>query len=1025
MRTRSILAMLFICASALNVSPVAAQQPSRPQQAASGRANADTIVIEAREGTKLGLDLSPDGETIVIDLLGQLWLLPAWGGEARPITDAVRDTAEDLDPNFSPDGKSIVFRSDRPGGQGVWLLSLEEGTIRKLVDIEPIGFNPGFHPPHPAPSPDGQHVAYTARHTIWIVGIEDGGTRHLAIEGLPQPLVRDPTWSPDGSRIAFANAAWYMPMGGRIWEVDAGGGTAEPVTSEGVTGLNPSYAPDGKRIAFFAPDSASRRQLWVVELETGDTQRLTSHDDLAAVTGRPRWTPAGDAIVYSADGKLWRTPVAGGTAVEIPFEATLQFEQQRPALPEVEFPSASEELPARGHMGLALSPDGSRIAMMALGKLWIVPIGGTPQAVTALPSFHEGLTWSPDGTEVAWSAGPTGAEDIFATDVETGRTRCLTSLPGREERPSWSPDGARIAFFHWEKPALETPPWDRSDIATHLHVVSIGSEPLQAVDSATHLGNTLNWPNSLYDHGEELPQWSPTGNALLSFWTPTTVVPGTGAAPWMIALDGESEPVEGFPKDAAFVNWIADSSVIYVEDDLLWRGRIKDGRFEGTEQLGDDPALYPTVAQDGSVLYVSGDGLRIRRPDGRVETLGWPLTYRTPDAPQPVLIHNVRVIDGLGTEPRGPSDILVRDGRIVEIGRAGEITAGSDVHVVDAAGRTLLPGLIDLHVHAWDDAMLPGSLYFGITTVRDMGSQLGRMAALRDAVAAGAFPGPRVILAGHRYIPGSIDRRTGEPWHLLADEGSSLRALALAQTYGVETVKVYRPVTVPAGARLVREAHARGMRITSHCAHALPLVAAGIDSKEHVGYQCDERDAGLFYEDMLRLFERASIEVIPTVETRRGFYFPEMVEDPEIAPLLSPAMRWLAQLLPPQTAARFPGMGSTFRSAAERLHAAGVTLGAGSDVDVPGSLHWELEGLVLVGLSPLEAIAAATGAAARIIGAEASIGTIEEGKLADLVVLDADPLEDISNTRKIWKVFVGGHEVDRSALLEIISFRLN
>ena len=131
----------------------------------------------------------------------------------------------------------------------------------------------------------------------------------------------------------------------------------------------------------------------------------------------------------------------------------------------------------------------------------------------------------------------------------------------------------------------------------------------------------------------------------------------------------------------------------------------------------------------------------------------------------------------------------------------------------------------------------------------------------------------------------------------------------------------------------------------------------------------------------------------------------------------------MVQMVPPQAAARFDGLGQTSRSTAERLHAAGVILGAGTDIDVPGSLHWELEGLVLVGLSPLEAIAAATGTAARIIGAEGSIGSIEEGKLADLVILDADPLEDITNTRKIWKVFQGGREVDRNALLEMMSLR--
>lgn len=966
----------------------------------------ETVAVRTHEGTALGFDLSPDGRRIVFDLVGQLWELPAGGGEARPLTDAVRDTAEDLDPSWSPDGRRIVFRGERRGRTGLWLLEPGAGRPRQLTQLpDPDGFDG-----QAAWSPDGSTIAFVRlsppgdgsgrwHSRLALLDLAGGEPRELPLPARVGSDVRDPAWHPDGRRLAVAAASATGNDGGRIWLVEPGTGYAALLTSQAA--LAPAFAPDGSRLAFFAPDSADRMQLWMLRLDVPGAvpTRLTSQPDVTPA--RARWARDGRSLMYGANGRLWRVAAAAASRpAEIGFTAALSFERPRRALPPARFPRPGTPQPVRAFMGLALSPDAGQVGMLALGRLWVMPVGGAPREVAEVPFGAHHLAWSPDGRTLAWSAGPWREEDLFETEPATGRTRRITALAGREDHPMFAPDGRWLAFSH-----------EPVEDSTVLRIVEVRDLPVSD-PGHTH---ALAW------HSGADAAWSPASDHLL--YLTGGFAPGRPTRGAVVRLSGGEREVPRVPDSPLFPQW-TEGGLVFVRHARVWRVPFDSGgMLSEPVPLGSNPALYASAARDGTVLYVSGGGLHLRSPDGRERRLGWPLSY-TPPMPGPLLIRNARIVDGTGRPATPPRDIVIEQGRIARIGAPGT-NAPDSARVVDARGGYVIPGLMDLHAHTYRPDLLPGFAYFGVTTVRDQGSAMGPLVAYADAIAAGRLAGPRVDYGGIQlYTDWAYDTEEGQGIEPEADPDHAIRAVRLAEAFGSQHIKTRTFRRWDINARLIAEAHRLGMRVTGHCAHPLPLVAAGMDAKEHAAF-CGPRIDVPIHDDLVQLYRSAGIAVVPTLlystlALRLGER-PDLLEhDPELAPFLPPRSQF-AWMLNLDSAGRreYARFAESGRETTARLAAAGVTLGTGTDVwQIPTGTHMELEELVAAGLSPLAALHAATGAAARIIGAERELGTIETGKWADLVILDADPTADIRNTRRIRAVIQGGALVDRAAVLE-------
>lgn len=969
------------------------------------------ISLELHEGTQLAFDLSPDGRMIVFDLLGQLWLLPATGGDAKPLTDSIKDQAEDLGPVFSPDGKHIAFHSVRPEGEGIWLLSLEDKLLKRIKK-ESYG-PPPYDPDHLAWSPDGRKIAFARSDQVLTIDVKTGEEKRIEVQGLPKRdrQLKAPDWSHDGNRLAVVDELDWGP-GGNVWEVPANGGMAVSLLTD--EGFAPSYSPDGQFMAFFARQAQTQRRLCVWDIQTKNVTTLVDDLDIACLS--LSWFPDSSSLLFSADGRLWRIDRGGQNRKEIPFTAKLEFRRDVSEFRPVRFPSPSSKVPARGHMGLALSPDGNKIGLIALGKLWVFAPNKTPQPVTSLPPSAEGLAWSPDGRQIAWSSGLGGIEDLFATNIQSAQTRRLTELPGSETKPSWSPDGKFIAFIHRPMPGQSQ---DAIELRPRLRAISAN------IPTITRLEETIDVAE------ESWGSWSPDSRGLLVVREDQTD---------FCLLNGSPRKLSTFPKPPEYLqylHWMKDGSIIYVYNDKLWKAKFGEEKgIEGVAiALSDDPALYLSAASDGSILYISDDGIRLRRPAREVERLGWPITYQVPE-PGRLLIQNIRIIDGKGTPLSEPKDILVEHGKIRRIAQAGKIRVNNDTRIIAAGERTIMPGMIDLHTHVWDDFQLPGLLYQGTTTIRDVGeAPIARLAGLREAIEAGIRPGPRIVAGGFMFWDSTfgVGLRPAETDQLPTDDEGIARSMSLLRGFGGYYAKLIYLRNWAFASQLIRGAHAAGMPASGHCVHQLPLIAAGIDGKEHA------RGGGVFrsdeipYDDLLQLYKAAGIWVIPTIALHS---MPlalakdsTILDRPDIAAFLSPSMKaawsrslsWYKQRYSEPLQDLIHHYVLPVRRSIKKMHNEGIILATGTDMDIPWAVQEEMEEFALSGLSLQEALKAATSNAARIIGAESELGTIEEGKWADLVILDANPLEDIRNARKIWKVIKAGAIVDREAILSFVT----
>ena len=1142
-------AMMMIAAAVLFPVAAAAQsEAANDSSATAARRSGSLPLITTRtldfttdEGTWISLDLSPDGGTLVFELLGDLYTLPVSGGTATRITEG---QGYDMQPRYSPDGSKLVFVSDRDGSENLWIANADGSDPRQLTDGERENYL------SPVWTPDGSYIMATKGTQVWLYH-EGGGsgaqvTGHRA-EGAPPPAAHfgaafgsDPRYvwlNLRGSLGGGFNVGAARHADGRLlepWEEDFGPdhtprssarqigpyqiGVLDRETGrvlvrshEHEGAFRPLPSPDGRWLVY-ATRYDAREALKLRDLSTGEERWLVmdvQRDDSQGGGTRDRdvypgsaWTPESDAIITSYGGKIMRVAVPSGEATEIPFTARVQ--QELGPLVKFDYPIDDSVLTVSQIRGARPSPDGSRVAFTALDRLWVAtlpdasggesdphPVITDARRLTESTDVEHAPVWSPDGRHVAyvtWNDSIGG--DIWRVRANGGGDpERLTPTSAFFDRIAYSLDGARIMGIRGSKmhrmrtledfgnhsgaAELEYV-WLPAEGGEPNRITWVGSGTTQQGRNAPHPGPD---PDRIYvwagRDGLLSMRYDGTDvRTVVKVTAPSRPGPGTppspdevvlspdgtraivranrnvylitvplvgGEAPTVSVSSSSSMPTRRLTRVGGdFVGWQDDGAQAFYSigrsyfaydvalgDSLVAdsvasaraeRARSGEGAADTPADASPDSAATDEAAPDSGSAEEGGPVYEAARYDIEIQV--------PKDKPRGVVaLTGARVITMRGDEVIERGDVVIRDNRIVAVGASGTVAIPEDADVRDVSGRTILPGLVDIHAHTWvawgvhrsQVSQFLAQLAYGVTTQRDPQTSSEDVLTYGDLMDVGELIGPRIYSTG----PGIFG---ADQISSLDDARDVLRRYA--DHYNTLTIKQYL-----AGDRKVRQwviMAARELGLTptteggSNFTMNLTLAQDGYAGLEH------SLPISPFYEDVVRLGAFSGMVYTPTFivayggPSGRQYYLTRTPMDQvERLKFFTPhdeldkwkSTQWYRE-------DQYPHF--LHAEQLKKWMDAGGQAGLGSHGEVQGlGTHWELWMMASGGMENHEALKMATIMSADAIGLAGDLGSIEPGKLADLQVLGSNPLDDLENSIDIDFVMKNGRLYDASNLSEV------
>ena len=1057
-----IAMMLFI------QHPISAQDETEAWDVTLARGDTRDIDFETEEGTWMSLDISPDGQWVIFDLLAHVYRLPIAGGEAESLTQE-SGVALNYHPKFSPDGTRIAFISDRAGQNNLWVMDADGSNPRQVQNSSETRVT------MPEWTVDGEYILVTQDGGIWMYH-HDGG------EGVEVVPTSDgsaswPSVSTDGQYVYYqvqtpgdpvpwivdnlesglvqdalqgANNLSRMNLKtGAITRVTSGVASRQYRLSSGGA-LAGEVSPDGNSIAFgrrlpdatiewkgheFGPSTA----LWVRDLNNGSERIVMdpiSQDMSEGMkTIRPlpgyAWLPDGSGILISQGGKIRQLDLATGEISTIPFTARVQRTISGQAYQA--FRINDEPMPVTYTRWQSGSPDGSQLAFTVAGRVWVMELpGGQPQRLTSDsdPHFEYAPSWSPDGLWIAYTTvDETGAGHVMKIPAVGGEPQQVSETYGEYSHTRWNPEGTEIlatlgSGASARHRTMAHNPW--YDIVIFPFDGGAGERVVRIE------GPTLSTRSQF-----ARPSFGPNGRI---YYPKMGVNRSDSTLLISVARDG-TDPREHMILPFADEIVISPDGrhAVFNEGDNVYlvptpsvaaaSGAIRINKKQGqlpVRQLSTAGGIFPNWRDAGTIEFGSGASY-FTHSIATETTDTFDIEMEIPRNVLPegtIAISGARIITLENGEVIEQGSLVATNGRITCVGTCD--TSSAD-QVIDATGKTIIPGFVDMHSHFFREyrGIIPKKAFetavplaYGVTTNLDNSQWSQDIFPAIQMIEAGTLIGPRTFTTGDPLYRGDAARQNDLSSYEITEEN-----IDRLQSWGAVSLKQYMQPRREQRQWVSDIARDRGLMVTSEggdLAYNLSMIMDGQTAWEHpISYVP-------MYSDATRFFGRANTVYSPTFVVGgpgpwndEWFFQESEVWRHEQLRLwmpwkqLGPHAR--RPFLRPKTDYSFPMLAQVLADIiAEGGHGA---IGAHGQQHGLAS-HWEVW-MASEALGPMGALELASNDGAYFLGAEDDIGSLAVGKLADLMILNSNPLDNIRNTTDIESVMKGGVLYDGMTLDEL------
>lgn len=1017
------------------------ENPGGPQKEVSFTVN---------EGTWLNLDISPDGKDIIFDLLGDIYIMPSTGGEARVLRQS---KAIEVQPRFSPDGKKISFTSDAGGGDNIWIMNRDGSDAHQVTKENFRLLNNAVW------TPDGKYIVARKHFTstrslgageMWMYHINGGNGLQLTVKKNDQQDVNEPCVSPNGRYVYYSEDMYpggYFQYNKNpndqifvIKRFDREKGTVENVTGGPGGAVRPQVSHDGKLLAF-VKRVRTKTVLYIRNIKTGEEwpvyDKLSKDQQEAWTTfgiyTGYAWAPGDASIIIWAGGKIMKVNVNGvNDAKEIPF--VCHVKQKITEAVRFKQDINPDKFSVHVIRQAITSPDGKYIVFSALEHLYKKELpDGKPKRLTDGHELEYDPSFSPDGKHivfVTWADDEAGS--ICRVNATGGTPEKLSTKKGIFRTPSYSHNGKWLVYeregssntlgpAYTAKPGIYMMP---AAGGKEQFVTDKGEHPYFSKDDNRVYyqsdGGSEKTFNSCKTDGEDAHTIFKSTYGMQFTVSPDeewiafvnlhqvyiAAFPHTGR-PITIGSDSADFPLRRVSKDAGYnLHWSNDGKKLhYTLDEQYYTIEVKD-MFKF---VGGKPDSTFTIPSQGIAI-----GLKAKT-----------------DKPQGIIAFtNARIItmENDGVIENGT---IVIEGNIIKaIGKVGEVDIPSDAKKIDCSGKTIMPGFIDAHAHAghFNSGIVPekhwpyyANLAYGVTTMHDPSANSEFVFAQSEMVKAGLMVGPRVFSTGTILYGADGDFKA-----IINSYDDAKSALQRTKAFGAFSVKSYnqprreqRQMVIEAARELKMEVVPEG---GSFFYHNLSMILDGHTTIEH------NIPIAPLYDDVVQLWKNSGTANTPTLIVAYGglsgeYYWYQHTNVWEKERLLRFTPRPVIdtrsrhRIMAPEE--EYENGHILVSKSLKKLNDAGVTINMGAHGQLQGlGAHWEIWMMAQGGMSPMEALRTATINPAKSLGLDEQVGSLKAGKLADLLVMDKNPLDNIYNTESIKYTMVNGRLYDAETMNE-------